>query len=130
MSRAEQTAYSQTASEVEFQTKLNVPSRSGCRNLAERGVGGPAGGSKSSVTEIRRSEVGAIEGVEHVRLKPQVESLGDPKLFAHREVPGLQVGTLDNSHRSIAATPQRRRGKSRGIDPAVRARIGQQDRTT
>src|SRR5262252_8892447 len=117
-------------SEVEFQTKLNITSRSGRRNLAKGRVGRSVRSRKGPVTEIWRSEVGAIEGVEHVRLKPQVEPLGNPKLFPHRKVPGLQVGPLHNSYGRIAAAAERRRGKGCRINPTVRPFIGKQHRTT
>src|SRR5207248_2392659 len=82
-------------SEVESQTELNVTSRTGGPNLAEGPIRRRTRSSSRDRTrteaDIWSPEICPIEGIEHVRLKSQIESLGEPKLLAHREVPGLQA---------------------------------------
>src|SRR6266851_9864783 len=123
--------------EVQFQAELDVAGWSGGRNLAEGRIRRPEAGISIRVprrtcseTQIRRSEVCPVEGIEHVRLETEVESLRETKLLTYREVPGLQIWALDNPHTGIAATAYRRRSKCRLIDPTVRTFIGKQHRTT
>ena len=66
--------------EVKLQTELNIASWScGCNR------------SEASIRYDRTwgPEVCSIEGVEHVRLKTQIEPLRDVELFAQGEIPGL-----------------------------------------
>src|SRR6266851_2518869 len=123
--------------EVQFQAELDVAGWSGGRNLAEGRIRRPEAGISIRVprrtrseTQVRRSEVCPVEGIEHVRLETEVESLLETKLLTYREVPGLQIWALDNSHGGIAAKAYSGWGKCRWVDPAIRTYIGKQHRTT
>src|ERR1700752_557749 len=98
---------------IQLQSKLNITSWTSRRNRAK---------TRRRDHRTGRPKISPVESIEHVRLKSQIEAFRNLELLAHREIPRLQVWTLNDADSAVSATSRGSGGERRRINPAIWSR--------
>ena len=79
--------------EIKLQSKLNNSSIAGGENLSKPGA---------VARNIRRSEIGAVEGIKELGSELEAHPFGDAEVLCEREIEVHKTGSSHNPHAGIA----------------------------